>query len=249
MFFNLVWRETNPKLADICRLFFMLPQKFHNVDIYELFDIENKKSYELFGMVCYWGSHYICFFKSESQEWVSYDDTVVTKVSSWKELIIKCVKGHFHPVILFYKKSESDYSSIKESLIEEDMKRILDYAVKYDLESLNLYKQDEINKSLRPTSNDKTKSDIDLNQYMINKKSTVNNELISREYRNKYENLNSTFEKKNDLRSSYNQDKSYIHSYDKIPNLNEDEWICEDIYCKNVNLNSDYICRSKLKLN
>ena len=285
--FNLVWRETNPKLTDICILFFMLPLKFRNQDLFELADNQINKAYELTGLVCYWGSHYISFFKSEDNDnsyWVSYDDTIITKITSWKELIIKCIRSHFHPTILFYRRieGESAYSSmgdIKENISDEELRRIMSYCVNYDKENQSTYKNEEADSNrLRPTSNDKKKSDEDVTQSLKKMRSSVNNfDHLKSNYNNeedKYEinnenkitdiNENINFNGQNqienisnDIRLNMNKinslnNNTYPSSYniknDVMPNLNEDEWICEYQNCQNINKISEYLCFSKIYL-
>lgn len=266
--FNLVWRETNPKLADICKLFLMLPLKFTNKDLFELPDGEISKQYELFGLVCYWGSHYISFFRSDEFDanyWVCYDDTVITKVNSWKELIVKCLKGHFHPTILFYRKIDSEKSfgqinEMKEQISNDEMNKFLIYCENFDKENQMIYKNEEWETSrLRPSNSDKKKSNEDLTKIIGKMKQSTNySNTVTETGREtgigistSHKNLNksrmdideeNTFENNDTIKN-----KNYNNQPDSpyMPSLQEDEWICENEICLNINKLFNPECLSK----
>uniref|UniRef100_A0A8D0DDF8 Ubiquitin specific peptidase 53 n=1 Tax=Sander lucioperca TaxID=283035 RepID=A0A8D0DDF8_SANLU len=58
----------------------------------------------LVGMICYSSRHYCAFaFHTKSSKWVFFDDATVKEIGSrWKDVVIKCIKGHFQPLLLFY---------------------------------------------------------------------------------------------------------------------------------------------------
>ncbi|XP_069782705.1 inactive ubiquitin carboxyl-terminal hydrolase 53-like [Narcine bancroftii] len=58
----------------------------------------------LVGMVCYSNRHYCTFaFHTKSSKWVFFDDAHVKEVGSkWKDVISKCIRSHFQPLLLFY---------------------------------------------------------------------------------------------------------------------------------------------------
>ncbi|XP_030578649.1 inactive ubiquitin carboxyl-terminal hydrolase 53 [Archocentrus centrarchus] len=58
----------------------------------------------LVGMICYSSRHYCAFtFHTKSAKWVFFDDATVKEVGSrWKDVVSKCIKGHFQPLLLFY---------------------------------------------------------------------------------------------------------------------------------------------------
>jgi hypothetical protein len=249
----------------------MLPLKLKNQELFQLSDNENSRSYDLFGLVCYWGSHYICFFKSDTIEgqWVSYDDNIVLKVASWKDLIIKCLKGHFHPTILFYKKSEpsnySDLTAMKENLTDEEINKLMDYSRKFDLESHKPYKTEELdNHRLRPTSFDKKKTQMDLYDLSNRPKNSVENdewgllkdtEPVLNNIKNVEKdtttvpssNYYMNKEKPDELKEQLKKNpKLFKNSSDLVAPIKDDEWICENPVCKNVNKNTNYECLSKI---
>ncbi|XP_072314672.1 inactive ubiquitin carboxyl-terminal hydrolase 53 [Eucyclogobius newberryi] len=58
----------------------------------------------LVGMICFSSRHYCAFaFHTKSSKWVFFDDATVKEIGSrWKDVVSKCVKGHFQPLLLFY---------------------------------------------------------------------------------------------------------------------------------------------------
>ncbi|XP_043953595.1 inactive ubiquitin carboxyl-terminal hydrolase 53 [Gambusia affinis] len=66
----------------------------------------------LVGMICYSSHHYCAFaFHTKSSKWVFFDDATVKEIGSrWKDVVTKCIKGHFQPLLLFY--SNPDGSAI-----------------------------------------------------------------------------------------------------------------------------------------
>jgi hypothetical protein len=270
--FNLVWRETNPKLSDICKLFLMLPLKFRNKDLFELPDGETSKQYELFGLVCYWGSHYISFFRSDDFDanyWVCYDDSVITKVNSWKDLIVKCLRGHFHPTILFYRKIDSEKSfgqinEMKEQISNEEINKYLAFCENFDKENQLMYKNEDCETSrLRPSNSNKKKSDEDLTKILGKPKQSTGYSNVTTEtgketgigLSSSYKNLNKSemdvdceenYEKNNEQMKNKRNTNELDPAY--IPSLQEDEWICDDAKCLNINKNFNPECLSKNKL-
>ncbi|XP_072232099.1 inactive ubiquitin carboxyl-terminal hydrolase 53 [Leuresthes tenuis] len=66
----------------------------------------------LVGMICYSSRHYCAFaFHTKSSKWVFFDDATVKEIGSrWKDVVSKCIKGHFQPLLLFY--SNPDGSAV-----------------------------------------------------------------------------------------------------------------------------------------
>uniref|UniRef100_A0A096M3X2 Ubiquitin specific peptidase 53 n=1 Tax=Poecilia formosa TaxID=48698 RepID=A0A096M3X2_POEFO len=58
----------------------------------------------LVGMICYSSHHYCAFaFHTKSSKWVFFDDATVKEIGTrWKDVVTKCIKGHFQPLLLFY---------------------------------------------------------------------------------------------------------------------------------------------------
>ncbi|XP_038588113.1 inactive ubiquitin carboxyl-terminal hydrolase 53 isoform X2 [Micropterus salmoides] len=75
-------------------------------------DHAKKGELQLVGMICYSSRHYCAFaFHTKSSKWVFFDDATVKEIGSrWKDVVSKCIKGHFQPLLLFY--SNPDGSAI-----------------------------------------------------------------------------------------------------------------------------------------
>ncbi|XP_019389588.1 PREDICTED: inactive ubiquitin carboxyl-terminal hydrolase 53 isoform X2 [Crocodylus porosus] len=67
---------------------------------------EQAKNAELYlvGMICYASRHYCAFaFHTKSCKWVLFDDANVKEVGTkWKDVVSKCIRCHFQPLLLFY---------------------------------------------------------------------------------------------------------------------------------------------------
>uniref|UniRef100_A0AAY4DT68 USP domain-containing protein n=1 Tax=Denticeps clupeoides TaxID=299321 RepID=A0AAY4DT68_9TELE len=80
---------------------------------YRVTDEHAKKSdLHLVGMICYSSKHYCAFaFHTKSSKWVFFDDATVKEVGTkWKDVVVKCIRGHFQPLLLFY--SNPDGSAV-----------------------------------------------------------------------------------------------------------------------------------------
>ncbi|MCJ8731610.1 hypothetical protein PDJAM_G00201440 [Pangasius djambal] len=76
---------------------------------YHVTDEQAKKSdLQLVGMICYTSRHYCAFaFHTKSSKWFFFDDATVKEVGSkWKDVVTKCIRGHFQPLLLFYSDPE-----------------------------------------------------------------------------------------------------------------------------------------------
>ncbi|XP_048092044.1 LOW QUALITY PROTEIN: inactive ubiquitin carboxyl-terminal hydrolase 53 [Alosa alosa] len=76
---------------------------------YRVTDDQAKRSdLQLVGMICFSSRHYCAFaFHTKSAKWVFFDDATVKEVGPrWKDVVSKCIKGHFQPLLLFYSNPE-----------------------------------------------------------------------------------------------------------------------------------------------
>ncbi|KAJ8416427.1 hypothetical protein AAFF_G00357150 [Aldrovandia affinis] len=72
---------------------------------YRVTDEQAKKSALLLvGMICYSSRHYCAFaYHTKSSKWIFFDDATVKEIGSrWKDVVSKCIRGHFQPLLLFY---------------------------------------------------------------------------------------------------------------------------------------------------
>ncbi|XP_063166225.1 inactive ubiquitin carboxyl-terminal hydrolase 53 isoform X2 [Candoia aspera] len=81
---------------------------------------EHAKSSELFlvGMICYASRHYCAFaFHTKSCKWVLFDDANVKEVGTkWKDVVSKCIRCHFQPLLLFYANPDGTPVSTEDAL-------------------------------------------------------------------------------------------------------------------------------------
>lgn len=58
----------------------------------------------LVGLVTYYGKHYSTYlYHTKRHEWIYFDDATVRVIGPcWQQVVDKCVKGHFQPLLLLY---------------------------------------------------------------------------------------------------------------------------------------------------
>ncbi|XP_020863949.1 ubiquitin carboxyl-terminal hydrolase 53 [Phascolarctos cinereus] len=81
---------------------------------------ENAKTSELHlvGVICYTSRHYCAFaFHTKSSKWVFFDDANVKEVGTkWKDVVSKCTRCHFQPLLLFYANPDGSAVSTEDAL-------------------------------------------------------------------------------------------------------------------------------------
>ena len=134
--FNINWKEIKPYLQDVCKCYFMLSRVLHNNEIFDFLDKEKNADYSLYGFISYWNGHYISFYNNKYKEWYFYEDMNTRKMVSWKEVLIFCIKNHYHPIMLFYRKTEGKIAVYDPQIVEKDYIEIMNYCVTVDAETL-----------------------------------------------------------------------------------------------------------------
>ncbi|XP_004386864.2 inactive ubiquitin carboxyl-terminal hydrolase 53 [Trichechus manatus latirostris] len=115
---GLVWDSEHSDLTeDVVRnlaTHLYLPGLFYRVTD------ENAKNSELHlvGIICYTSQHYCAFaFHTKSSKWVFFDDATVKEVGSrWKDVVSKCTRCHFQPLLLFYANPDGTAVSTEDAL-------------------------------------------------------------------------------------------------------------------------------------
>ncbi|XP_015272869.1 PREDICTED: inactive ubiquitin carboxyl-terminal hydrolase 54 [Gekko japonicus] len=71
----------------------------------------------LVGMICYYGKHYSTFFfQTKIRKWMYFDDAHVKEIGpKWKDVVTKCIKGHYQPLLLLYADPRGTPVSAQES--------------------------------------------------------------------------------------------------------------------------------------
>jgi hypothetical protein len=66
----------------------------------------------LVGLVCFYGAHYVSFYRDleppkysyEDPKWKIYDDSHIEQFYSWTDVVKRCVETIMRPTILFYQR-------------------------------------------------------------------------------------------------------------------------------------------------
>ncbi|XP_048189742.1 inactive ubiquitin carboxyl-terminal hydrolase 53 isoform X2 [Perognathus longimembris pacificus] len=115
---GLVWDSEHSDLTeDVVRnlaTHLYLPGLFYRVTD------ENARNSELHlvGVICYTSRHYCAFaFHTKSSKWVFFDDANVKEVGTkWKDVVSKCIRCHFQPLLLFYANPDGTAISTEDAL-------------------------------------------------------------------------------------------------------------------------------------
>ncbi|XP_041485884.1 uncharacterized protein LOC121432098 isoform X2 [Lytechinus variegatus] len=103
---GLIWDSDKPDVEHISDVICNLGT---TIQLRELFDDtvdDRAKANSLFlvGIVTYYGRHYTTFFYNTNlRYWVYFDDAVVKQVGhNWSDVVDRCRRGHFQPLLLLY---------------------------------------------------------------------------------------------------------------------------------------------------
>lgn len=113
---GLVWTTPNPSGDFIYEILDMIAGQ---ISLKEMFDsVIEDQAYRLRGMVCYYGKHYVAYFRDPvKKHWVVFDDMTVKRVSRrWEKVVEKCTAGKFQPSIVWYEKVSKKSKQIATSL-------------------------------------------------------------------------------------------------------------------------------------
>ena len=245
LIFNINWKEIKPSLKEVCKCYFMLSRVLHNNEIFDFLDKDKIADYSLYGFISYWNGHYISFYTNKYKEWYFYEDMITKKMLSWKEILIYCIKNHYHPIMLFYRKTEGKIAIYDPQIVEKDYIEIMNYCITVDAETLerNLLLSLEdtkfskltvslSNSFIRPTMQPNQTNDYDLLKSVEN-----------------FQKLEEMKEKKKKMKFLDDMQKSENAS-GMIPegiNLFAGKWICHK--CHNHNNFSVYQCSKCQEIN
>ncbi|XP_021572925.1 inactive ubiquitin carboxyl-terminal hydrolase 53 [Carlito syrichta] len=115
---GLVWDSEHSDLTeDVVR---NLATHLHLPGLFYRVTDENAKNSELHlvGVICYTSRHYCAFaFHTKSSKWVFFDDANVKEVGArWKDVVSKCIRCHFQPLLLFYANPDGTAVSTEDAL-------------------------------------------------------------------------------------------------------------------------------------
>ncbi|CAL1530458.1 unnamed protein product [Lymnaea stagnalis] len=103
---GLVWDSDHPTVemtTEVARNIgttILMQDVFHSV----MQDLSYLPKLQLVGLVCYYGKHYSTFvFHSKLQVWIYFDDATVREIGPrWDQVVDKCSKGRYQPLLLLY---------------------------------------------------------------------------------------------------------------------------------------------------
>nr|XP_055025712.1 inactive ubiquitin carboxyl-terminal hydrolase 54a isoform X1 [Misgurnus anguillicaudatus]XP_055025713.1 inactive ubiquitin carboxyl-terminal hydrolase 54a isoform X1 [Misgurnus anguillicaudatus]XP_055025714.1 inactive ubiquitin carboxyl-terminal hydrolase 54a isoform X1 [Misgurnus anguillicaudatus]XP_055025715.1 inactive ubiquitin carboxyl-terminal hydrolase 54a isoform X1 [Misgurnus anguillicaudatus]XP_055025716.1 inactive ubiquitin carboxyl-terminal hydrolase 54a isoform X1 [Misgurnus ang len=101
---GLVWDSDHSDLAE--DVIHSLGTVLRLGDLFYRVTEEKAKQAELYlvGVVCYYGKHYSTFFfQTKIRKWIYFDDAHVKEIGpKWKDVVSRCIKGHYQPLLLLY---------------------------------------------------------------------------------------------------------------------------------------------------
>ncbi|XP_036811654.1 inactive ubiquitin carboxyl-terminal hydrolase 54 isoform X2 [Oncorhynchus mykiss] len=101
---GLVWDSDHSDLAE--DVIHSLGTCLRLGDLFYRVTEERARQAELYlvGMVCYYGKHYSTFFfQTKIRKWMYFDDAHVKEIGpKWKDVVARCIKGHYQPLLLLY---------------------------------------------------------------------------------------------------------------------------------------------------
>ncbi|XP_076450709.1 uncharacterized protein LOC143286794 isoform X2 [Babylonia areolata] len=103
---GLVWdsdhpsMETTTEVAAALGTAILLQDMYHRV----MPDVRKLPRLQLVAVVCYYGKHYSTFvFHSKLKTWIYFDDATVQEIGpQWKNVVERCSRGRFQPLLLLY---------------------------------------------------------------------------------------------------------------------------------------------------
>ncbi|RWS15203.1 uncharacterized protein B4U79_01145 [Dinothrombium tinctorium] len=112
---GLVWDSERPNINHITDVFRVIGTSLRLQDVFDdqyngskagLCKSLGQKSgiLQLVGLVTYYGKHFSTFFyHTKLAAWIYFDDATVREIGPhWEQVIEKCVRGHFQPLLLLY---------------------------------------------------------------------------------------------------------------------------------------------------
>ncbi|XP_066534974.1 inactive ubiquitin carboxyl-terminal hydrolase 54a [Hoplias malabaricus] len=101
---GLVWDSDHSDLAE--DVIHSLGTILRLGDLFYRVTEEKARQAELYlvGMVCYYGKHYSTFFfQTKIRKWMYFDDAHVKEIGpKWRDVVFRCIKGHYQPLLLLY---------------------------------------------------------------------------------------------------------------------------------------------------
>ncbi|CAG0914224.1 unnamed protein product [Notodromas monacha] len=106
---GIVWDSERPDLDHIMKVLATVSIHLELSDVFHSV-AETRNPHTLVGLVTYYGKNYSTFFfHSKLQLWIYFDDASVREIGPhWGQVVDKCRRGHFQPLLLMYATTAGD---------------------------------------------------------------------------------------------------------------------------------------------
>jgi hypothetical protein len=192
-------------------------------------------------MILYWGGHFTAIFKSGKDEgqnnWILHDDKNIIKFKMWKDVIVHCIKSHSHPIMLFYKQSETRGSLFDMNISLRDYNNLIKHCEIVDLETQEDIYNNKFNKKQSESSIKKIQSKIRPSLHF----QKSNDKLLLKQIQN-LQKLEELKKKNDELNEDELEEIKENEQEEFLPEIDYKlgQWTCKN--CKNINNFENYIC-------
>uniref|UniRef100_A0A4W6BLD3 Ubiquitin specific peptidase 54a n=1 Tax=Lates calcarifer TaxID=8187 RepID=A0A4W6BLD3_LATCA len=169
---GLVWDSDHSDLAE--DVIHTLGTCLRLGDLFYRVTEEKARQSELYlvGMVCYYGKHYSTFFfQTKIRRWMYFDDAHVKEIGpKWKDVVSRCIKGHYQPLLLLYADPRGTPVSAQ------------DLPSRLDLHHLNKACYDSEDSGREPSISSDTRTDSSTESYSYRQPSHSHHESLASHY-------------------------------------------------------------------
>uniref|UniRef100_A0AAQ5ZJ43 USP domain-containing protein n=1 Tax=Amphiprion ocellaris TaxID=80972 RepID=A0AAQ5ZJ43_AMPOC len=169
---GLVWDSDHSDLAE--DVIHTLGTCLRLGDLFYRVTEEKARQSELYlvGMVCYYGKHYSTFFfQTKIRRWMYFDDAHVKEIGpKWKDVVSRCIKGHYQPLLLLYADPRGTPVSVQ------------DLSSRLDLHHLNKACYDSEDSGREPSISSDTRTDSSTESYSYRQPSHSHHESLASHY-------------------------------------------------------------------
>ncbi|XP_030603736.1 inactive ubiquitin carboxyl-terminal hydrolase 54a isoform X2 [Archocentrus centrarchus] len=169
---GLVWDSDHSDLAE--DVIHTLGTCLRLGDLFYRVTEEKARQSELYlvGMVCYYGKHYSTFFfQTKIRRWMYFDDAHVKEIGpKWIDVVSRCIKGHYQPLLLLYADPRGTPVSVQ------------DLPSRFDLHHLNKACYDSEDSGREPSISSDTRTDSSTESYSYRQPSHSHHESLASHY-------------------------------------------------------------------
>jgi hypothetical protein len=105
--FVLAWSSHSVEKSWLESALLSIPERLDLQRVYPISGREAPAPYNLKGLICFYGGHYVCFFLSSAlQHWVYFDDANVRTVGTLTQVFGQMVSGRLLPLVIFLTRAD-----------------------------------------------------------------------------------------------------------------------------------------------